>query len=919
MIRYSLQTLDWTVRVASASELPHHDQLGISNLATLKGRLPGCVHQVLIEAGVIGDPRVDDHEDSMQWVGEVDWEYETQLTLTPEQLGEDYVELVIDGLDSVARILVDDVEVATSMSQYVPLRVDLKAHLKERRSGTTLDSSQSVELNLKVAFSAPLRVIREMEKQLGARPVNGDWAPFIFMRKAACNFGWDWGPKVATVGVWDQVSLECWSGVRIDAVRPHVRQLNPTRWRVDVDVDMRVELPDSRMALTWKGDAALYDIARQLKVTLRDALGARIAQESTLLTYKASQQLTLEVENPALWWPRRHGDQPLYELHVEVRQAAMLHDVPDDEDDPEYIEAQWTGKIGFRAVRLDTSPDEQGRAFTVIVNDKPIFCIGANWIPPRLLPGLGRLGSSPHSNEAFPGEQELQAALAADFNMIRVWGGGEYATEEMCEFCDTHGIMIWHDFMFACAMYPEEEPFTKLVQAEARFHVARLAHHCSVVLWCGGNECIWGYENWGWKQRLLEGQSWGAGYYFGVLPEVVKELSPTIPYWANSPWSGDASYLPNEAMHGDRHTWDVMVDGYATTPTRFCSEFGHQSPSNISTLAQGLGKDALLEVSEDHLPRGLGRRQRGPGGHERQYGQVLSAWFSPARDTREWQYQAQIMQGRAISCAIESSRAFAPLCMGALLWQLNDVWPGLSWSIVDSQGVPKPAYIQAAKSSRRRILTFQPRNSRLALLAINDTDEVWQDRIKLQRMSLADAAEANAEDSQSEPVHFEARITPRSVSVVAEFDKDALESFVFAQAHGVPHAFSWNGPDKQLCYPSPRARVQIQGDMLYIQALSLIRDLVISPPFALDIDRWIDHSVFKFIQNAESSDIIKSGCWLEPVTLLPGEHHAIRVGENLGEVLSKHVDELCDSDHLLSRKWFMCANWFGVPSLQATE
>jgi beta-mannosidase len=256
------------------------------------------------------------------------------------------------------------------------------------------------------------------------------------------------------------------------------------------------------------------------------------------------------------------------------------------------------------------------------------------------------------------------------------------------------GIMVWQDFMFSCAMYPEEPPYPALVEAEARHQVARLSSHPSVVLWCGGNECVWAYESWGagdakgrWKERVTPGQTWGRGYYFELLPRVIAELDPTRPYWANSPYCGREGDSPNQDARGDRHTWDVRAEGYRSIVPRFCSEFGHQSPPNLSTLARALAPQDLRRNSP-----ALDHRQRGTGGTAKHIDESLVSWFPPAKDFEEWHRQAQEAQARALSIGIKWLRENQPRCMGALLWQFNDAWPGFSWSLIDSDGKPKPAY-----------------------------------------------------------------------------------------------------------------------------------------------------------------------------------------------------------------------------------
>jgi beta-mannosidase len=283
--------------------------------------------------------------------------------------------------------------------------------------------------------------------------------------------------------------------------------------------------------------------------------------------------------------------------------------------------------------------------------------------------------------------ERLQQAAAANMNMLRVWGGGFYESDDFYDICDELGILVWQDFMFACAMYPEEPPYPALIEAEARHQITRLSPHPSVALWCGGNECVWAHDSWGnapgekpWKERL-GGKTWGSGYYFDLLPRLMKELDPTRPYWPNSPWSGAESVAANDSGHGDRHTWDVRGEAYRTIVPRFCSEFGHQAPANYSTLAKVTGRTGLAIGS-----RALEHLQRGTGGTARHIDEAIAELFRPPRDFDEWHFLAQLTQARALKAGIEWMRINQPRCMGALVWQLNDAWPGMNWSLLTPMG-----------------------------------------------------------------------------------------------------------------------------------------------------------------------------------------------------------------------------------------
>jgi beta-mannosidase len=733
--------------------------------ATISARVPGCVHTDLMRAGLIPDPRVGTNELDLLWIGETDWEYRTTFDLSPEQLAHDRLDLACDGLDTIAELSLNGRPIGAAANMFHPHRFDLRG---AARAGPN---------DLSITFRSPLKHIRAEEKRLGARPVNGDWDPYIFIRKTACNFGWDWAPKVATCGIWKPISIEAWSGVRVAAARPLVRRESGEKWVTDVRVD-----------LEWSGIGE--EAGASLEVRL-SGHGVDVPTAGWIPAGQLSAMLSVVIEHPGMWWPRGSGEQPLYDLAVGLavrpegarplpgasaslapgRQAPPpsscssspggctttgvpnLTRPPGEEIDierevggasqgrrsvapgnhraPEAGEGaseeregrsglgvvghRWSGQIAFREVKLNTDADVHGHKFQLEINGKSIFCKGANWIPEGLFP-------DDRSSEII--HQRIQQAAAANMNMLRVWGGGFYESDEFYDECDRLGIMVWQDFMFACACYPEEPPFPQLIEAEARHQITRLSAHPSVVLWCGGNESVWGYESWGdeqpadkqpdrqgglsaapkritWKDRVGD-KSWGRGYYFDLLPRLLRELDPTRPYWPNSPFRGTgvppvvlpahafaATWNPNDPNSGDRHTWDAI----ATTPAfralipRFCSEFGHQSPPNIPTLAKVVRPEDLTINSP-----ALHHRQRATGGMARHIDEPMATEFQPPKDFVAWHANAQQMQARALKHGLEWLLSNQPCCMGALIWQFNDCWPGMSWSLIDSDGMPKPAY-----------------------------------------------------------------------------------------------------------------------------------------------------------------------------------------------------------------------------------
>jgi len=659
--RIDLTRARWTLRlVAPAAATPDggpaHPPPGVLG-RVFPASVPGCVHTDLIDAGVIRDPALGEHEAACRWVSLVEWRYECAFEVSAEGLASlgDGPGLRFECLDTIARVELNGVHLGDAASEFIPWKFATRGTL---RAGLN---------TLAVTFASPVRHVRREAARLGPRPVNGDWEPFVFIRKCASNLEWDWGPRVATCGITGPAWLEPADSTTAHAPAP----------------------------------------ARHMPPVLR----------------------------------------------------ALVHQSPARPDGGANGPGAGQAPLAFA--------DAHG----------PRFIRGVNWIPEGLWP-----------RDRTP--QRVRARLAAlrdaHVNMIRVWGGGRYEPDWFYEACTEMGIAVWQDFMFSCALYPEEEPIRMLVEAEARFHVDRLARHPCVVLWCGGNECIWAYDNWGFKERLAPGQSWGRGYYLETLPRVVGEVDPSCPYWPNSPWSGMEAALPvpsapdgrsaqngpawracNDPDLGDRHTWDAWGDGYRAQVPRFCSEFGQQSPSNWATLrdADLLAGEGPREwpavvaavplgatggdLDSSRLPAALLARQRGPGDPlasppvspmARWYDRPMAAWFPPARDLFEWCFLAQVLQARSLVMGIEWFRANMNRCAGAMLWQANDAWPGFSWSIIDSAGRRKLAWHAVRRAFAPRLLTIQPIGGVPMLLAINDADKPWRATAQVRRVLLRDGA-----------------------------------------------------------------------------------------------------------------------------------------------------------------------------------
>ncbi|MBG0827143.1 glycoside hydrolase family 2 protein [Planomonospora sp. ID67723] len=759
--------------------------------------VPGCVHTDLLTAGLIEDPYLDDNENRLTWIGRTDWVYETAFTWAGD--GHEHTDLVCEGLDTVAKVVLNGVEVGDTANQHRSYRFAVRHLLREG------------ENTLAVHFAAPYGYAEERRAELGARPA-AYAEPYPFIRKMACNFGWDWGPTLVTAGIWQPIGLESWSGARLASVRPLVHG------------DGRVEVH-----VTVGGSAPA-----PLTVT---AEVAGVAARALLEPGDREAVVEVRVPEPELWWPRGYGEQHRYDLTVRMG------------------EESWARRIGFRDVRLD----QRDGGFTIVVNGVPVHVRGVNWIPDDCFP-------SRVTRERLA-ERFTQAA-EANVNLLRVWGGGRYESDDFYDLADELGLLVWQDFLFACAAYPEEEPFATEVAAEAREHVTRLSWRPSLVLWCGNNENIEGHADWGW-QAELEGRTWGAGFYYELLPSIVAELDPTRPYWPGSPYSGAPDLPPNDPARGTVHIWDVWnredYTHYAAYRPRFVAEFGFQGPPAHATLRRAVGGElsagSPLLRQHQKAADGDAKLLRGLGEH-----------LPRPRDFDDWHYFTQLNQARAVTFGIERFRALAPYCAGTVVWQLNDCWPVVSWAAVDGDGRRKPLWYALRRVYADRLLTIQDG----AVTVVNDSSGGWAGELELVRTDLAGTPLAK------EAVRVD--VAPRSTAVVrlpaaVAAPGDPVAELIVARLDG-ERALRFFAEDTRVAFPAAAYDTEVtpSGDGLTVTvtARTVVRELALFPD-RLDPAAVVDDML---------------------VTLLPGESATFRV-------VTEH--EL-DPAALVSRPVLRCVN-----------
>ena len=768
----------------------------------LPATVPGCVHTDLLDHGLLPDPFHHTNEDTQHWVGRSAWTYRTSFTVEdPDAARHD---LVFDGLDTVARVELNGRTLGRTENMHRTHRFDVGDHLRPGRNDLL------VELT-------PVREYTDaVLAQTGPRP-NEYPEPFQYVRKMACSFGWDWGPTLTTAGIWKDVRLESWRGARIGAVRP-VAGLDDGDGVLAVEVDV--------VADGQAGDGPL---------TVTVEVDGRSASTTLPAGGSGTARLQVRVPDVEVWWPTGHGDQPLYGVTVDLEEAGTPLD-------------RWSRRTGFRTVSVTSEPDEAGTSFVLTVNDVPLFVRGVNWIPDDAL--VSRVTAADY-------RERLGQAAAAGVTLVRVWGGGIYERDELYDVCDELGLLVWQDFLFACAAYPETPTLLREVEAEARENVTRLMPHPSLVLWNGNNENLWGFVDWGWREQL-DGKEWGLGYYTDLLPRVLAETDPSRPYVPGSPFSPSPELHPNDPDHALHHSWDVWnrldYRAYTDVRPRFVAEFGYQAPPAWSTLVGAVEDDPVRPDSAGVLHHqkaadGNGKLARGMAPH-----------LPDPVDVDDWHYLTQVTQAQAITVAVEHYRALWPHCSGAILWQLNDCWPVTSWAAVDGAGRRKPLWYALRRLYADRLLLVRPGGGAggpggLEVVLVNDAPDAVAGVATVRRRRLTGEVLATWTGEVDVPARGRAAVgPPPDVAVPGDPAEELLE--VEAAGLRTLHLFV---EDRELRLPPPRREVDVRdvagGVEVTVVARSLVRHLVLNSD-RLDPASTVDDQL---------------------VTLLPGDRHTFRV------------------------------------------
>ncbi|HVO68796.1 MAG TPA: glycoside hydrolase family 2 protein [Aggregatilineaceae bacterium] len=652
----------------------------------LPASVPGSAHVDLQAAGRLPDPFVGDNERRVRWVAESYWEYRRSFTVAPELAAEEHIWLVCDGLDTLATVTLNGYALGRTENMFRQYRWDVRPFIRSRDG-----SGQPVANHLLITFASPVRYAAEKQ---ALRPLPGVLQAIPggpYLRKAPCQFGWDWGPQLPPIGIWKDLRLEGYASARLDDV--HLRQIHAAG-AVTVEARITVE--------RWTQASLIAEV----RITTPEG---KLLEHRAAVASNGEALVQVPVEQPQLWWPNGYGSQPLYRVEVSVRGNDTLLD-----------RRQY--QIGLRTIELRQQADQWGRSFVFVVNGVPIFAKGSNWIPADSFP-------TRITDEHLEGL--IRSAVESHQNMLRVWGGGFYEEERFYDLCDRYGILVWQEFVFACSIYPLHEPaFVENIRLEAVQNIRRLRHRASLALWCGNNEMERDWANGTWDRPEFQDLKTAYDRFFHrLLPTWCAAEDPDHAYWPSSP-SSDAPFQdPDGQRQGDAHYWDVWhgrkpFTAYRDQYPRFMSEFGFQALpplATIRTYADEADWNMTSYIMEQH--------QKNAGGNVLMVAQMLDTFRLP-KDFPALVYLSMVLQAEGIRYGVEHWRRHTDRVAGTLYWQLNDCWPVASWSSLDYFGRWKALHYAARRFYAPLLLSIEDRPPEQGIYLSSDLREVWEGAVR---------------------------------------------------------------------------------------------------------------------------------------------------------------------------------------------
>lgn len=740
----------------------------------LDSEVPGNVHTDLLSNEIIEDPFYGSNEKDLQWIETENWEYKCTFFIDSSILKMEKVELIFEGIDTYADVFLNSTLILQADNMFREWLVDCKDFFNEG------------ENSLLLKFYSPVIIDSIKSSEYNYRLPDQR----AYSRKAPYQYGWDWGPRLVSFGIWKPIYIQGWDKLKISDIQ--IIQNKITKETANLTVVFEIESTSEQEA--------------DLSIENLENSNIYFSRKEKLLKGNNKTRIDFSIHEPELWWSNGLGEAHLYQL---LAKAEINDEVYDEKN----------LRIGIRNLELIREKDSAGRSFYVKLNGYPVFMKGANYIP-----------QDNFMTRVMPDQYDwlINSVVDANMNMLRVWGGGIYEDDVFYDYCDENGILVWQDFMFACTMYPGDSNFVESVRNEARDNIKRLRNHPCIAIWCGNNEVDEGWHNWGWQKAL--------GYSFqdsteiwenykkvfhDVLPHAVEQYDPSRFYWPSSPKIG---WGHTESLEdGDSHYWGVWwgeqaFEIYEEKVGRFMSEYGFQSypdMKTIETFTEAIDRNLESEAMQTH--------QKHPRGHEliRLY---MEREYNPPLDFESYIYVSQLLQAYGIKKAIEAHRRAMPRCMGTLYWQLNDCWPVASWSGIDYYGRWKALHYFVKNAYNEILISPTIKNDELKVYIISDKLEPENCKMQLSLIDFAgnnlwrESAPVKINANSSE-VYFEINLK----NLVKNYNKNKIvfNARITSDGNIVTENNFYFLPVKELDLPNVKIEADIDKDKnIYIIELT---------------------------------------------------------------------------------------------------
>lgn len=794
---------EWEFRQASSASAPSTDAPISSQWRP--AAVPGDVHLDLLAQKLISDPFFGTNEAKLQWISTADWEYHTTFTSAPAFVTQPHVDLVFEGLDAYALVYLNDHLLLTADNQFRTWRINVKPFLRPGRN------------DLRVLFPA-------QDKAAEAIAQRDPWFPRntvparSYLRKAAYEHGWDWGPVFVTGGIWKPVRLEAWNHARISDFHIQQNDVSPKTAHLAAVVEIESD----------EDTQATIEVA---STTPTGSPGPRAATHTASL-HPGNNVITLPVDvgQPQLWFPAGYGSQPLYTFKAGVQ---IGHDT-----DARNV------RTGLRSLVLRRDPDQWGRSFEFIINGIPIFAKGADVIP-----------SDSFANRVTPAQYRamLLSARDANMNMVRLWGGGYYESDTFYDLADELGILIWHDFMFGNEWQPGTYDFKLNVEHEAEDQLRRLRNHPSVALWCGNNETEIALH---WLDRdkldpAIRFRMWQdyLALFHGTLAAAVARFDPGVPYWPSSP-SADLETTTPAYQSGDDHVWDVWhgrvpFSTYEQHHARFVSEYGFQSFPEMRTIESFTTPEDRSSIFTEVMLA----HQKNNEGNSIIHDYLLRDYAEP-KDFPSFLYVSQVLQAEGIKLGAEHLRRDRPRTMGSIFWQLNDCWPVASWSSIDSLGRWKALQFYARRFYAPVLVSPHVEGGNVAVYAVSDRTEARKGTLLVQHLAFNGKVLSTLTSNVTVPplastILTSIPLTQLSQGAGGTLDKGFIAATLTVSGEPVSRNLIYLLPTKQIKLPTPKLTTEIIRDgtglLIKLSSAQLARAVyLVSPDVANFEDNYVD-------------------------------------------------------------------------------